>query len=107
MLMGWEYYLDGAKTGKAFDKVTFGQRFEGSESSSNAHIPGRGNSQNKGPGVGNEFSMLGDSKEAKWRTEVGGCRQGGWGALKSIPSDGKPFRVVNREMTAFGTSFDC
>lgn len=66
----------GAKTGKAFDKVTFGQRFEGSESSSNAHIPGRGNSQNKGPGVGNEFSMLGDSKEAKWSSQV---ENGGWG----------------------------
>lgn len=50
----------GAKTGKASDKVTFVLRFEGSESSSNAHISGSGNSQSQGPGVGNEFSMLGD-----------------------------------------------
>lgn len=66
----------GAKTGKASDKVTFGQRFKGSESSSNAHIPGRGNGQSKGPGVGNEFGMLGDSKEAKWLSQVGERRLG-------------------------------
>lgn len=75
----------GAKTGKASDKVTFVLRFEGSESSSNAHISGSGNSQSQGPGVGNEFSMLGDRQqgsqvvEPSGRTEVGDCRHGGWG----------------------------
>ena len=83
--------------GAGVGKVTSGQRLEGREGGSNAHIPGHSRQRKQlgqRPWGGCRFRTLGDSKEANWpspmgdRQEVGGCYHRGLGLL--LPVVGSP-----------------